>query len=68
MRSFFDRFISADEAKVSTLVIVLIGMVIFTCVQYSYMGDISSNLSDIVQALVYALAGINVADHFAHRG
>lgn len=68
MRNFFSRFISVDEAKVSTLVIVLIGMVIFSCVQYAHTGDISANLADIVQALIYGLAGINVADRFLNRG
>ena len=60
-KSFWDDGLSIDETKISSLIICLLAGMIYVGVAYTMNGDISSNLADIIMALIYAVASINVA-------
>lgn len=54
--------LSIDEAKVSVLIILCILTFIFAFIRYSLDGDISNNLTDILQVLIFVIGGINIGN------
>ena len=57
------------EYHVSTddLIYPLFIVIIFACVHYHYMNDISTNLKDIIETLIYSIAGINIFNNVAEK-
>jgi hypothetical protein len=65
--SFFRDGLSVDEMKVSTMIICLLmsmGMALWKTFKY---GDFSSNLLDLIKALIIAVAAVNVANIAADK-
>lgn len=59
MKKWLSEFFSMSERKVSTLIICLVATIIFSFVMYTLNGDISSNLKDVLLALIFSIAGVN---------
>lgn len=59
--NFWQDGLSIDEYKTSTLMICLICCLLVGVVAYAKTGDISTNFVSIIQALIYAIAGVNAA-------
>lgn len=59
IKSFFKDAFSLDEARVSSLIIVMFTMMIFFMVMYSMHGDVSMNLSNIFLFVLGCVAGVN---------
>lgn len=66
-KAFWKNGLSIDETKTSALIICLFIVIIFACVHYHYMNDISNNLKDIIETLIYAIAGINIFSNVAEK-
>ena len=58
---FIKDGLSIDETKVSVLLILLIGVVAFVVVMYAKTQIIGDNLTTICTALIYSVAGVNIA-------
>lgn len=54
-------FLSADEQKLSALILCLFGMAGIAGYSYLTSGDISSNMKDLIETLIFAIAGMNIA-------
>lgn len=52
--------LSIDEAKVSVLIIVCALAFLYAFVMYAINGDISDNLTLIIQTLVCTIGGVNI--------
>ena len=61
-RGFFLSGFSIDEGRISALIICLFCAIIFGGFTYSMNGDISVNYTNIVTALIYAIAGVNITN------
>lgn len=59
-------FLSADEQKLSALILCLFGLSIVATVQVFKVGDIPANLKDLVETFVFGVSGINVAGKFSN--
>ena len=66
-KAFWKNGLSIDETKTSALIICLFIVIIFACVHYHYMNDISNNIKDIIETLIYAIAGINIFSNVAEK-
>lgn len=64
---FWQNGLSIDETKLSALILCLIGCLIFGGVNYSSIGDISTNLTTIITALIYSIAGVNITNSIVNR-
>lgn len=64
--------LSIDEAKVSVLIILCILTFLFALVMYAVKGDISTNLTDVLEVLVCVIGGVNIGNSimtiFSKRG
>ncbi len=60
-KSFWSDGLSIDETKMSSLIICLLAGMIYAGTAYLIKGDVSANLADIIIALIYSVASINVA-------
>ena len=60
-KSFWDDGLSIDETKISCLILCLLAGMVYVGIAYMINGDVSTNLADIIIALIYAVASINVA-------
>ena len=67
-RWFWKNGLSIDETKTSTLIICLLVCMIFGGINYIIKGDITNNLTAIIQALIYAIAGVNITNGFFNNG
>ena len=54
--------LSADETKLSALIVCLLLTIAFSGYTYMTSGDISQNLTSIITTLIYAVAGINISN------
>lgn len=54
--------LSIDEAKVSVLIITCILAFIYMFIVYAIDGDISDNLTSIIQTLVLVIGGVNITN------
>lgn len=54
--------LSADETKLSALIVCLLLTIAFSGYTYITSGDISQNLTSIITTLIYAVAGINISN------
>lgn len=59
MKKWLSEFFSMNERHVSTIIICLVASITFAFVMYSKSGDISTNLKDIILALIFSVAGVN---------
>ena len=66
-KMFWKNGLSIDETKTSALIICLFIVIIFACVHYHYMNDISNNLKDVIETLIYSIAGINIIGNVAEK-
>lgn len=66
-KMFWRNGLSIDETKTSALIICLFIIILFACVHYHYMNDISNNLKDIIETLIYSIAGINIFSNVAEK-
>ena len=64
---FWQNGLSIDETKLSALILCLIGCLIFGGINYSTIGDISTNLTTIITALIYSIAGVNITNSIVNR-
>lgn len=64
---FWQNGLSIDETKLSALILCLIGCLIFGGINYSSIGDISTNLTTIITALIYSIAGVNITNSIVNR-
>lgn len=62
MRGFWKDGLSVDESKVSILILSFVITLISCLISYFTIGHIGENLTKIIIALIYAVAGVNVAD------
>lgn len=64
--------LSIDEAKVSVLIILCILTFLFALIMYVIDGDISNNLTDLLEILVFVIGGVNISNSimtvFSKRG
>ncbi|WP_196602341.1 hypothetical protein [Pectinatus frisingensis] len=58
-------FLSADEQKLSALILCLFALVIVSGVECFNTGDIPGNLKDLIETFVFGVSGINVAGKFS---
>lgn len=63
--NFWKDGLSIDETKTSTLIILLIICILFALTFYVIVGDVTPNLVNIITALIYSVAGVNVAQSLA---
>lgn len=61
-RGFFLSSLSIDETRLSVLIICLLACMIFGGVNYVLLGDITTNLMQIILTLIYAIAGVNITN------
>lgn len=61
---FWQNGLSIDETKTSILIICLLICICFGGYAYSDKGDITNNLTSIIQTLIVAIAGVNVSNRF----
>lgn len=54
--------LSINEAKVSVLIITCVLLTVFSCVMYYLKGNISDNLTNIIQTIILAICGVNVSN------
>ncbi|MDQ0202461.1 hypothetical protein [Pectinatus haikarae] len=54
-------FLSADEQKLSALILCLFALVTVSGVECFRTGDIPGNLKDLTETVILAVAGMNVA-------
>lgn len=54
--------LSIDEAKVSVLIILCILTFLFALTMYAIKGDISTNLTDVLEILVFIIGGVNIGN------
>lgn len=54
-------FLSADEQKLSSLILCLFVLVIVAGIECFRVGDIPNNLKDLTETVILAVAGMNVA-------
>ena len=64
---FWQNGLSIDETKLSALILCLFGCLIFGGINYSTIGDISTNLTTIITALIYSIAGVNITNSIVNR-
>jgi hypothetical protein len=64
---FWQNGLSIDETKLSALILCLFGCLIFGGINYSTIGDISANLTTIITALIYSIAGVNITNSIVNR-
>lgn len=64
---FWQNGLSIDETKLSALILCLIGCLVFGGINYSTIGDISTNLTTIITALIYSIAGVNITNSIVNR-
>lgn len=64
---FWKDGLSIDETKLSSLILCLFGCMLFGGVSYIHVGDISTNLTTIITALIYAIAGVNITNSVLNR-
>ncbi len=57
--------LSINEAKVSVLIITCVLLTVFSCVMYYLKGDISDNLTNIIQTIILAICGVNISNSAA---
>lgn len=65
------KLISIEEKRVSTLMVSMIITLAFCLIMYWHRGDISSNLVNILGALIAGVVGVsiaNVADSVLGKG
>lgn len=62
MNCFWKDGLSVDESKISILIISFIITLVCALISYFMSGAIGDNLTKIVTVLIYAVAGVNVAD------
>ncbi|MGL5676855.1 MAG: hypothetical protein ACRDDX_10610 [Cellulosilyticaceae bacterium] len=55
---------SINEYKVSALILCLLTCMAFGGYNYIVHGDVTDNLTNIILALITAVAGVNIADRF----
>lgn len=60
-------FLSVDEQKLSALILCLFVLIGITGYSYLVNGDISSNMKDLLETLIFAVAGINIAGSVINR-
>lgn len=64
--------LSINEAKVSILIILCVLTFLFALVMYAIKGDISTNLTDLLEVLVFVIGGVNIGNSimtvFSKRG
>lgn len=63
-KHFWQEGLSIKESKFSVLVLLLIFCVGIALRSYVFIGEIGHNLVEIIRVLVYAVAGVNVAESF----
>lgn len=61
-RWFWKNGLSIDETKMSTMIICLLICMAFAGFNYVMKGDITNNLTAIIQSLIYAIAGVNITN------
>ena len=61
-REFFLSGLSIDEKRLSALILCLIVTILFGGYNYVISGDISSNLTNIITTLIYAITGVNITN------
>lgn len=52
--------LSINEAKVSALIILSVLTFLYAFVLYALNGDISDNLTNIIQTLILVIGGVNI--------
>ena len=52
--------LSINEAKVSALIILSVLTFLYAFVLYAFNGDISDNLTSIIQTLILIIGGVNI--------
>jgi len=62
MKGFWKDGLSVDESKVSVLILAFIITLASCLFSYFTIGHIGDNLTKIITVLIYAVAGVNVAD------
>lgn len=60
--NFWQDGMSIDESKISILVVCFICVLTFGLSMYFFRGDISENLTSIITAFIYAIAGVNITN------
>lgn len=52
--------LSINEAKVSALIVLSVLTFLYAFVLYALNGDISDNLTNIIQTLILVIGGVNI--------
>lgn len=55
-------FMSIDELKISSLIVVLLLLIIVASVQCFMNGDIANNLKELIEVVIFAITGVNIAN------
>lgn len=60
--SLIQQSFSIDETKLSSLIICLFSCMLFGGYNYIMIGDITTNLTSVITALIYSIAGVNITN------
>lgn len=66
-RGFFLSSLSIDETRLSALILCLLACMLFGGVSYVLVGDITANLTNIITALIYSIAGVNITNSVLNK-
>ena len=65
--TFLKDGLSIDETKVSAMVIAFLSTTIFALIMYILHGDITMNLLNFLNTLVYGITGVNVIEKLVNK-
>lgn len=60
-------FLSADEEKLSALILCLFCLTAVAGMECFKIGDVPSNLKDLIETIIFSIAGINVVNKFSNK-
>lgn len=66
-QSFWADGLSVNESKVSALIIILIVGTGFAGYQCFVIGDVTAGVVELLKAVIYSIAGINIANDVSSR-
>lgn len=65
-KNYILNFLSADEQKLSALILCTFGLVGLASYECVTSGDIPGNLKDLIETFALCIAGINAAGKFSN--
>ncbi|UOQ46052.1 hypothetical protein MUN89_09105 [Halobacillus salinarum] len=63
MKNFFIQSLSADESRISAIIIGFFITLLFAMYQYVSTGSIDENAKNLLTTFVYVIGGVHVSQH-----